>query len=53
MAMKPRKKQVRRMRGGGMAKKPIGMRAGGMAKKKSGYKSGGMVDMRTTGLFRK
>ena len=34
MAMKPRKKQVRRMRGGGMAKKPVGMRAGGMAKKK-------------------
>lgn len=32
--MRGKKKPVRKMRGGGMAKKPIRMRGGGLAKKK-------------------
>ena len=35
MAMKPRKKPVKKMRGGGMAKAPVKkMRGGGVAKNK-------------------
>lgn len=32
--MRGKKKPVRKMRGGGMAKKPMRMRSGGLAKKK-------------------
>ena len=32
--MRGKKKPVRKMRGGGMVKKPMRMRGGGMAKKK-------------------